>query len=150
MKFLGFFDDSQKLTLTKKADVIITSSLDAFSNIMAAKMSHEDHDRDLVVMRHIFTLEDPHTKERFGHTSTMIKSGDSVNSGGFSIMSTSVGVTTAMGVRLVLEGKISQRGVISVTEKEVYEPILQGLEKKGIVMVEESERPNYIATKAKL
>lgn len=113
-------------------------------------MTHEDYDRDLVVMRHVFTLEDPHTKERFEHTSTMIQSGESTNSGGYSIMSTSVGVTAAMGVRLVLEKKIERRGVMSVTKKEVYEPILAGLKKIGIEMIEESERPNYIAVKPKL
>jgi len=151
MKFLGFFDDSQKLKLDKKPDgSISTSCLDSFSAVMKDKMAHEDHDRDLVVMRHIFTLEDPNTKERFEHTSTMIKAGESHNSGGRSIMSTSVGVTCALGVRLVLEGKVTQRGVISVTHKEVYEPILKGLADIGIKMVEESERPNYVATKAKL
>jgi len=56
-----------------------------------------------------------------------------------------------MGCRLVLEGKVQEKGVISTTSKEVYEPILAGLEKKGIFMVEESERPGYVATrKAKL
>lgn len=113
-------------------------------------MAHQGHDRDLVVMRHIFTLEDPHTKERFKHTSTLVQAGESHNSGGQSIMSQTVGVTCAMGVRLVLEGKTTQRGVCSVTSPEIYEPILQGLEKRGIRMVEESERPNYVARRAKL
>lgn len=65
MRFLGFFDDSQKLS-TKK------SSLDAFGAIMAVKLKHESHDRDLVVMRHNFTMEDNKTKERWLHTATMI------------------------------------------------------------------------------
>ena len=42
---------------------------------MAVKMKHENHDRDLVVMRHNFRIEDPATKERWNHTSTMIQSG---------------------------------------------------------------------------
>jgi saccharopine dehydrogenase-like NADP-dependent oxidoreductase len=147
MTFLGFFDDAQKLRVT----VGKTTCLEAFSHVMAVKMAHEGHDRDLVVMRHIFTLEDPNTKERFKHTSTMIKAGESHNSGGQSIMSQTVGFTAAMGCRLVLEGKVQEKGVISTTSKEVYEPILAGLEKKGIFMVEESERPGYVATrKAKL
>lgn len=114
---------------------------------MAGKMAHESHDRDLVVMRHIFTLEDPATKERWRHTSTMVKAGESHDSGGQSIMSTTVGTTTAMGVRLVLEGKIKRKGVLSPIHKEIYEPILMALDKRGIKMVEESERMGVVTPK---
>ena len=56
-------------------------------------------------------------------------------------MSKSVGVTAAIGARMVLTGKVPQRGVVSPIHPEVYGPILKELEKFGIVMVEESERP---------
>jgi len=90
----------------KHKDGKVSSCLDAFGEIMAVKMKHTETDRDLVVMRHNFTMEDNKTKERWLHTSTMIASGDSAVSGGQSIMSRSVGQTTALGVRLVLEGKV--------------------------------------------
>lgn len=60
-------------------------------------------------------------------------------------MSQTVGVTAAIGARLVLEGKIPQRGVISPIHKEIYVPILKELEKIGVLMVEESERPGGAA-----
>jgi len=117
---------------------------------MAVKMKHTETDRDLVVMRHNFTMEDNKTKERWLHTSTMIASGDSAVSGGQSIMSKSVGQTTALGVRLVLEGKVPQRGIVSPIHKEIYEPILKSLEGLGMFMVEESERPGVTTPRAKL
>ena len=47
-----------------------------------------------------------------------------------------------MAVRLVIEGKISERGVLSPMTKEIYGPILSKLEKDhGIKMIEESEDP---------
>lgn len=57
MHFLGFFDDSQKLQ-TKDSSGNKLSYIDAFGGVMAAKMTHGETDRDLVVMQHIFTIED--------------------------------------------------------------------------------------------
>jgi hypothetical protein len=55
-------------------------------------------------------------------------------------MAKTVGMTTAIATRLVLEGRVKQKGVISCIDKEIYEPSLKELEKYGVVMVEESER----------
>jgi saccharopine dehydrogenase-like NADP-dependent oxidoreductase len=56
-------------------------------------------------------------------------------------MSKSVGVTAAIGARLVLEGKITHKGVVSPIYPGIYNPILQILEKDfGIAMIDESER----------
>ena len=60
-------------------------------------------------------------------------------------MSQMVGITAAIGARLVLEGKVPQRGVLSPIYKELYQPILKELEKFGVFMVEESERPGGAA-----
>lgn len=53
---------------------------------MADKMTHGETDRDLVVMRHNFIIEDQN-KRRWRHTSTLIDSGQSFKSGGASLMS---------------------------------------------------------------
>ncbi len=113
---------------------------------MADRMKHTDIDRDLVVMRHNFVIENQN-KERWDHTSTWIESGASKASGGYSLMSKSVGVTAAIGARLVLEGKISMKGVVTPMHAEIYNPILQILEEKyGIAMIEESSRPDGLPT----
>jgi saccharopine dehydrogenase-like NADP-dependent oxidoreductase len=39
-------------------------------------------------------------------------------------MSKSVGVTAAIGARLILEGKIQMKGVVSPIFPEIYNPIL--------------------------
>lgn len=56
-------------------------------------------------------------------------------------MSQTVGITTAIGTRLILDGKITRKGVVSPIHKDIYEPIMRELERFGIAMVEESERP---------
>ena len=147
MKFLGFFDDKLYLTTKDKAGKM-RSCIDCFGDVMAARMEHTKHDRDLVVMRHIFMIENER-KQRWRHTSTWIESGAAAVSGGYSIMSKSVGVTCAIGARLVLEGKIKDKGVLSPITPSVYGPIMQVLESDyGIYMTEESERVDGLPVSA--
>ena len=98
-----------------------------------------EDDRDLVIMRHNFILEDKY-KKRWNHYSTMIASGSSKKQGGYTIMAKTVGMTCAIGTRLILENKISERGVLSPITKEIYVPMMKELERFGVIMVEESER----------
>lgn len=70
MVYLGFFDDAQKLT-TKCAKGKPRASLDCFGDVMAEKLKLRDIDRDLVVMRHNFVIEDAN-KNQWKHTSTMM------------------------------------------------------------------------------
>lgn len=80
MKFLGFFDNNQKVkTVDAKGNA--RSFLDTLGDVMAVKLKHESHDRDLVVMKHYFTIEDKN-KKRWVHSSTFINSGESAKSGG--------------------------------------------------------------------
>ena len=144
LHFLKFFDDSTKVRISGPNGKR-RPSLDVFGDILGAALKHTEHDRDLVVMRHIFWLEDQQ-KNKWRHTSTMIQSGQSHASGGFSIMSLTVGVTCGIACRMVLEGKVPQRGVISPIYPEIYNPILTELEKFNVRMIEESERPGGLAT----
>ncbi len=57
VKFLGFFEDKQLQITTK--DGKIRTFLDVFGDVMAEKLSMTDEDRDLVIMRHNFIIEDP-------------------------------------------------------------------------------------------
>jgi len=56
-------------------------------DVMAAKLALDDYDRDLVVMRHVFHIMDPDTKNRWEHTSTMVASGKCKADRGETIMS---------------------------------------------------------------
>jgi len=145
LHFLGFYDDKNVLA-TKDAAGKARGSLDAFGDLMAVRMPHGVNDRDLVVMRHNFIIENE-KKERWAHTSTWIEAGQSKASGGISLMSKSVGVTAGIGARLVLEGKIKRTGIVTPMYADVYSPILSILEHKyGIAMIEESERPDGLPT----
>jgi saccharopine dehydrogenase-like NADP-dependent oxidoreductase len=138
--FLGFYDPEQSVKV-KDASGKARPCLDVLGDVMGTKLALDDYDRDLVVMRHVFHIQDPKDGQRWEHTSTMVASGKCKADRGETIMSQTVGITCALATRLVLDKKISQRGVLSPMEKEIYTPILKALEKKGIVMVEESANP---------
>jgi hypothetical protein len=104
--YLGFFDDSQKVS-SKDNKGTSRACLDVLGDVMGVKLGMNEHDRDLVVMRHIFHIMDPKTNHRWEHTSTMVASGSSKAQKGQTIMGTSVGVTCALATRLVLDKKIS-------------------------------------------
>ena len=74
--FLGFYDDATPLAVVGK-DGKPRTYLEVFSEVLAKKLSMTDEDRDLVVMRHNFVIEDPKTKKRWNHYSTLIASGNS-------------------------------------------------------------------------
>lgn len=85
MHFLKFFDSATKLKLND-AKGKRRPCLDAFGDILGVALKHTENDRDLIVMRHNFTMEDQQ-KKQWKHTSTFIGSGQSHASGGMSIMS---------------------------------------------------------------
>ncbi|MGK2859334.1 MAG: saccharopine dehydrogenase C-terminal domain-containing protein, partial [Thermoanaerobaculia bacterium] len=66
-------------------------------------------------------------------TSTLAYEGES---GGFTAMSKTVGLPTAIAVRLVLEGKIPLTGAQIPTHPSIYTPILAELERVGLSFVE--------------
>ena len=77
MKFLDFYEDQTQLVIADKNGKP-RSYLDVFGDILAKKLSMDNNDRDLIVMRHKFILEDK-LKHRWNHYSTFIASGSSKN-----------------------------------------------------------------------
>lgn len=94
-------------------------------------MEYAPNERDMVLMHHEFGVRTPTGSET--HTSTLVAYGDV---GGYSAMAKTVGVPAGMGVELMLKGGIGGRGVIGPIDRDVYEPVLKGLEDEGIVFVE--------------
>lgn len=140
MIFLGFFDPNQKVQPKCPKTGNSRNYLQVFGDVMADKLSMDDNDRDLVFMRHVFEITDPKTSEKWNHYSTMVGSGSSKAQGGYTFMAKTVGLPCAISTRLVLEGKIKRFGVLSPITKDIYEPIMEELEKNGVGMVEESTR----------
>jgi saccharopine dehydrogenase-like NADP-dependent oxidoreductase len=65
--------------------------------------------------------------------SSLIQIGDKK---GVSAMSLTVGTPTAIGAQLILDGKISERGVIIPIYPDIYNPVLDKLAEEGMKLVD--------------
>ena len=128
LDWLGLFGDA-------KLPAGCKSPLDVLTATMLARMSFAPGERDLLILQHQFLAEYPGRKERI--TSTMIDFGIPH---GDSSMNRTVGLPAAIGVRLILEGKIKSRGVLVPVTPEIYEPALAELERLGIRFTEKVEK----------
>jgi saccharopine dehydrogenase-like NADP-dependent oxidoreductase len=131
MAWLGLMSD-ERLPGGPRAPVDILTAR------MLERMSYAPGERDLLVLKHEF-------RARYGDrgariTSTMVDFGIP---GGDSSMSRTVGLPAAIGVRLILQGKISRTGVQTPVVPEIYAPVLAELEELGIRFEERWEPASY-------
>ena len=105
--------------------------IDILTARMLEKMSYAPGERDMLILRHEFLAEYADRKEAV--TSTMVDFG--IPDGDTS-MARTVGLPAAIGVKLILTGKIKMTGVQIPVVPEIYEPVLEELEAQGIRFVE--------------
>ncbi len=112
-----------------------TTMLDAMGDLMYDKLAFADGERDMIVLYHDFTAEFADGKrERI--TSRLIDFGVE---NGDSSMSRTVSLPAAIGVHMILQGKITDRGVLVPVTSSIYEPVLDELATMSINCVEKTE-----------
>ncbi len=105
--------------------------LDILSFLLLKKMVYGKGERDMIVLHHEFIASFPEKKERI--TSTLTSFGDP---GGHSAMARTVSLPAAIAAHLILENRITLRGVQIPVHPSIYNPVLQKLEKMDIVCTE--------------
>ncbi|RPI73345.1 MAG: saccharopine dehydrogenase [Desulfobacteraceae bacterium] len=128
MEWLGLFNDTPLPAGLK-------SGIDVLTATMLAKMQYKPGERDMLVLQHEFIAEYPNKKEKI--TSTMIDFGIP---NGDSSMNRTVGLPAAVGVRMILEGKIKTTGVLIPVTPEIYEPVLKELQRLGLEFTEKAQK----------
>jgi len=109
--------------------------LDAVAKTLEQALSYKDGERDMCILQHKFEIEHASgTKEL--RTSTLLEYGEPWP--GATSMAKTVGIPCAIAVQLVLDGKITKKGILAPFAPEIYEPIIELLEKEGIKCVEET------------
>lgn len=121
--WLGLFDDTP---LPDENNV-----MDMFCALLQKKLAMANDDADLIILYHQFIAEYPDKQEFI--TSTLIQTGEP---GGESAMSRTVSLPAAIGVTMILEGKITLKGVHIPVIPGIYEPVLKELEQLGIACKE--------------
>ena len=108
------------------------SGFDVISDLMIEKMMLGDNERDMVVMQHTFEIEKEDGARQI-IKSRLLAYGNENNTA----IAETVSVPAAIGVKLILEGKISLKGVHIPVSKGIYNPVLEELAAFGIKMEDE-------------
>jgi saccharopine dehydrogenase-like NADP-dependent oxidoreductase len=113
------------------------SPFEIVSDLMIAKMMIQPEERDMVVMQHTFLASFPDGKQEVIKSRMLdfgtLKTDTSV--------ARTVALPAACGVEMILEGKITEKGVHIPVLPDIYNPILDQLEHMNIRMVEEYGLP---------
>jgi saccharopine dehydrogenase (NADP+, L-glutamate forming) len=130
ISWLGFFG-SRKLPKTKGSPAQILQS------ILEEDWALQPEDKDMIVMQHIFEIKTEEGVKEL--TSSLVCFGEDST---YTAMAKTVGLPLAIAVDLFLQGKISLTGLHIPVVPELYEPILQELEKHKIKFREQENTRN--------
>jgi saccharopine dehydrogenase-like NADP-dependent oxidoreductase len=125
MEWIGLLSDQPVNAKT-------TTPLDLVSDLMIDKMMIGDDERDMVAMQHTFHVKYPDGRREI-ITSEMLDFGTIKTD---TSIARTVTLPAACGVEMILERKIDLIGVHIPVISEIYNPILDNLEKMGIKMEE--------------
>lgn len=122
------------LGLFRKKKIKVDEGTPAFilEKLLLDKWRMKETDRDMILMQHQLDYQDASGKNK-RHLSTLIMKGEP---NGDTAMARLVGLPMGIFVKLVIEGKITSKGVHIPVMKEVYEPVLNELEQYGVRFIE--------------
>ena len=101
-------------------------------HILNKRWKLKPHDRDMIVMWHRFRFRREGIAREI-QASMVVMGENSVQTA----MAKAVGIPLAIAAKLLLMGKILQRGVVIPVSKEIYEPVLSELKTVGIELNEQ-------------
>jgi saccharopine dehydrogenase-like NADP-dependent oxidoreductase len=130
IRWLGLFEDTPM-------NRTIDSTFEVTSDLMIEKMSLGEHERDMVAMQHTFLAAFSDGRKEVIR-SRMLDFGTLATD---TSIARTVALPAAIGVEMILDGEISIKGVHIPVIPEIYNPVLDQLEKLGIKMVEEYGLP---------
>jgi len=122
MKWFGLFSN--------KHVSLCGSPLDTLCATLMEKLQFEDDERDMVLLQHKFGIEwkDGSQETRYCR---LLEYG---KPGGTSAMARLVGMPCGVAVQLILDGKITKKGVFAPLTPEIYNPLIEAIEKNGVVV----------------
>lgn len=127
LRWIGIFSDEKIIPRGNPLDTLCAT--------LEKKMQFEENERDLVMLQHKFEIEHK-DGSRETKTSTLVEYGEPK---GYSAMAKLVGVPCAVAVQQVLNGTLSDKGVLAPMNSKINDPLMKELkEKYGIYLVEKT------------
>ena len=124
LAYLGLFDE-------KPVPATAKTSADILQFLVETKLKMESVDKDMIVMLHEFEYE-LDGKINSLKSCLVVKGENSLRTA----MAKTVGLPLGIAAKLILNETIKLRGLHIPTSKEIYEPVLEELEKSGIKFTE--------------
>jgi|ERR1019366_3995144 saccharopine dehydrogenase (NADP+, L-glutamate forming) len=126
IEWLGLLEDKKI-----KIKNLQVSPAQILQDLLEEKWKLKERDKDMIVMQHQFEYriensEGQKTKKII--SSLVVKGEDQI----YTAMAKTVGLPLAITTKLILQNKITARGVVIPTIKEIYEPLLTELKLYGI------------------
>ncbi len=100
---------------------------------MLKKLEYEPYEKDMIIVHNEMIVEFANRKEK--RISSMLVDGIPY---GDSAMARAVSLPPAIAAKLILDGKIKEKGVRMPTTKDMYEPILKEMESFGFAFKNET------------
>ena len=125
-RWLGLFSEDK---ITPRSN-----PLDTLCATLEQKMQYGPGERDMVMLQHRFEIEHKDGKKET-RTSTLVDYG---NPKGYSAMARLVGIPCAVAVKQVLDGTISEKGILAPMNPKINDPLIKELKKFHIEMVEKT------------
>ena len=126
LDWLGLFDNVQiSINSGTNSNLLI--------DLMLKKMAYEPYEKDMIIVHNEMLVEFSDRKEK--RISSMMNEGIPY---GDSAMARAVSLPPAIAAKLILEGKITSKGVCMPSTKEMYEPILDEMESFGFSFKKET------------
>ncbi|OAA61623.1 saccharopine dehydrogenase [Niveomyces insectorum RCEF 264] len=120
LKWIGLFSDEKIIPRGNPLDTLCAT--------LEKKMQYAEGERDLVILQHKFEVElKDGTKQT--RLSTLVEYG-STEPGGYSAMAKLVGVPCAVAVKQVLDGTISEKGILAPMNAKLNGPLIKELKEK--------------------
>ena len=127
LRWIGLFSDDK---ITPRGN-----PLDALCASLEKKMQFEEGERDMVMLQHKFGIEHADGSKEV-RTATLVEYGDPK---GYSAMAKLVGLPCAVAVQQVLNGTLSEKGVLAPMSPAICDPLIKELkEKYGVAMIEKT------------
>ncbi|KAK4069163.1 hypothetical protein Trihar35433_5742 [Trichoderma harzianum] len=123
LKWIGIFSDAN---ITPRGN-----PLDTLCATLEEKMQYEEGERDFVMLQHKFEIENK-DGSRETRTSTLADYGAPIGSGGYLSMEKLVGVPAGIAAKQVLDGTLSEKGIVAPMTAEINNPLIKELAKYGI------------------
>ncbi|KAI9171637.1 Saccharopine dehydrogenase [NADP(+), L-glutamate-forming] [Paramyrothecium foliicola] len=121
LKWLGILSDAKTTPRGNPLDTLCAT--------LEQKMAFEEGERDLVFLQHYFEVENKDGSNDV-ITSTLCEYGAPIGSGGYSAMAKLVGVPCAVAVQQVLNGTITDKGILAPMHPNLNNPLMKELKEK--------------------